>query len=141
MGDFHSSLPLWARRPLGTHDLSFSLGKEGKINKLWLLRKLYQDPNVLFHQIHYSYCNKGREHVMFIKFLWKVSPRSEMMLLNLLMFLFGKQKGTWSLVPQVRWGNLTQAFVSIPSESPLTQSPEYAWGSFIQVSDLGLRSE
>ena len=40
-----------------------------------------------------------KEHAVFTKFLWEFSPKSEMMLLNLLMLPFGKQKGVWFLVP------------------------------------------
>lgn len=76
---FDSSFPHEPVRPLKLMNF-FSFGKRGKINKLWLPRKLYQDLNVSFHQIHYSYCNKRRKHVMFIKFLWDISLRSEMML-------------------------------------------------------------
>lgn len=134
MGDFQSSLPLWAWRVLEVHDLSFSLGKGDKINKLCLSRKLYQYLNVPFHQIHYSYCNKGQEHVTFIKFLWEVSSRSEIMLPNCLLFLFGKQKGTWSWVlPQMRWGNVMPGplfllQVNAGSEPPLTKSLLYPSG-------------
>lgn len=92
MGDFQSNFPLWARRALETQNFPFLLGKNVKLTIVTIKKVIPKsecsfppDTLVILQQ---------ENNVMFIKFLGEVSPGSEMMLPNLLMFLFGKQKGT-----------------------------------------------